>query len=179
MGTGSGVSLRTWKRTALYRLYNEANELLYIGIAFNPTRRYNQHRKTKTWWPEVARKEVCWYENRTEAEDAEDAAIRDERPRYNIDGVEEPVRVPATPVLKPSRRPLLREVGELADELIAAESQVEEIRKRLHAKIREAGDPALGKAEKSGPSAIARAGRHRYTREYVGTLLKTDEPAES
>lgn len=69
---------------------------------------------------------------------------------------------------------LLREVGELADEYIAAEAEADRIRKRLHAKIREAGDPALGEEEKSGPSAIARAARHRYTREYVGTLLKVE-----
>ena len=27
MGTGSGVSLRTWKRTALYRLYDAKDAL--------------------------------------------------------------------------------------------------------------------------------------------------------
>jgi hypothetical protein len=68
---------------------------------------------------------------------------------------------------------LLREVGELADQLVDAEANLEKIRSALHAKIREAGDPALGKAEKSGPSAIARAMGHRYTREYIGTLLKS------
>ena len=66
---------------------------------------------------------------------------------------------------------LLREVGELAKELVGAERNVEHIRVRLHAKIREAGNSALGD-EKSGPSAIARAADHRYTREYVSTLLK-------
>lgn len=67
---------------------------------------------------------------------------------------------------------LLSEVGELATALVKAEEVVAEIRAQLHAKIREAGDPALG-TDKTGPSAIARATGHRYTREYVGSLLKS------
>jgi hypothetical protein len=67
---------------------------------------------------------------------------------------------------------LLAEVGELASELMKAEEEVARIRALLHAKIREAGDkPNLG-PEYSGPSAIARAAHHRYTREYVSDLLK-------
>ncbi|MUN41478.1 hypothetical protein [Actinomadura litoris] len=72
---------------------------------------------------------------------------------------------------------LLNEVGDLAFQLIAAEAEVARIRERLHAKIREAGDPALGKDEKAGPSAISRASHHRYTREYVGNLLKNEPRA--
>lgn len=71
----------------------------------------------------------------------------------------------------------LSEVGELADRLIAAEAEVTRIREQLHAKIRETGDPALDKEDKAGPSAIARASRHRYTREYVGNLIKSPPKA--
>lgn len=73
----------------------------------------------------------------------------------------------------------LREVSELADQFIAAEAEVARIRELLHAKIREAGDPALAKEDKAGPSAIARASRHRYTREYVGNLIKNPPKADA
>lgn len=73
---------------------------------------------------------------------------------------------------------LLAEVTEEADALVRAEQELDRIRKRLHAKIRAAADPALD-TEKSGPSAIARATRHRYTREYVGTLLKGKTTADA
>ena len=67
---------------------------------------------------------------------------------------------------------LLAEVSTAASELVATERQLAEVRDRLHAAIRAAGDPALSKEDRSGPSAIARASHHRYTREYVGELLK-------
>lgn len=67
---------------------------------------------------------------------------------------------------------LLAEVSVAASELVATEKQLAVIRDRLHAAIRAAGDPALSKEDRSGPSAIARAAHHRYTREYIGELLK-------
>lgn len=67
---------------------------------------------------------------------------------------------------------LLAEVSTAASELVATERQLAEVRDRLHAAIRAAGDPSLSKEDRSGPSAIARASNHRYTREYVGEILK-------
>jgi hypothetical protein len=67
---------------------------------------------------------------------------------------------------------LLRDVGNAAHALIAAEREVDEHRRRLHEAIQAAGDPDLPVGDRSGPSAIARASHHRYTREYIGELLK-------
>lgn len=74
-------------RTALYRLFNEGRELLYVGIAFDPHRRWSQHVTDKPWWPEVFYREVAWYASRREAEGAEIAAIRGEFPKYNRVGL--------------------------------------------------------------------------------------------
>lgn len=95
MGTGDGKSLAWWKRTALYRLYDANDTLIYVGIAFNPSSRYTSHKKTKTWWPEVKRREVTWYDSRTEAAAAEIEAIRSELPLYNRNGFEPVEAAPA------------------------------------------------------------------------------------
>lgn len=70
-------------RTALYRLYDEADVLLYIGISHQPDVRFEQHAKTKEWWPQVARREVRWFDDRPTAAVAEATAIRSEDPEHN------------------------------------------------------------------------------------------------
>ena len=72
-------------RTALYRLYDERDVLLYVGITGNPETRFRQHAADKPWWPEVARKDVEWYGTRRGAEMAEVAAIKLAEPYYNRD----------------------------------------------------------------------------------------------
>lgn len=72
-----------WGRTALYRLFGDAGDLLYIGIANNPLQRWERHSMIKDWWPQVARKDVEWYATRLEAAAAEESAIQRERPKYN------------------------------------------------------------------------------------------------
>lgn len=66
---------------------------------------------------------------------------------------------------------IARELKERADALVEAQTKVAYLRELLHKSIRDAADPALG-ADKMGPSAIARATGHKYTREYVTELLK-------
>lgn len=70
-------------RTALYRLYDEAGVLLYIGISHQPDVRFEQHSKVKEWWPQVARHEVQWFDDRPAAAAAEADAIRSEDPEHN------------------------------------------------------------------------------------------------
>lgn len=72
-------------RTALYRLYDAAGRLLYIGIAKDPKRRWSQHalEKADSWWPDVASKTVEWLDSRKAAEEAELRAIEKEGPPYN------------------------------------------------------------------------------------------------
>jgi len=68
----------------LYRLFDDADALLYVGIGNRPSRRINSHRSLKRWWHQVARTEIEWHPTRTDAERAEAAAIRNEQPLYNI-----------------------------------------------------------------------------------------------
>ena len=75
------------ERTALYRLYGDDGQLLYIGISADPERRFVQHAFTKPWWREVARREVqAWFDSRHDARAAEALAIDGEKPRHNIRG---------------------------------------------------------------------------------------------
>lgn len=71
-------------RTSVYRLFNSAGEILYIGCSCKPESRWKAHRTLKTWWPEVASNTVDWYDALQEAEAAERSAILAERPKYNI-----------------------------------------------------------------------------------------------
>ena len=70
------------ERTCVYRLYDVGDRLLYIGITTDPQIRWQAH-SGRSWWPEVARKEVRWFDKRAEAEAVETAAIKAERPLHN------------------------------------------------------------------------------------------------
>lgn len=68
----------------LYRFYDEADQLLYVGVTNDPARRFSQHESDKPWWIKVASiKLQRGFANRMELEAAEIAAIEAERPRYN------------------------------------------------------------------------------------------------
>jgi prevent-host-death family protein len=71
------------ERTAVYRLYDEAGRLLYIGISYQPEVRFEQHSELKSWWADVARREIEWFDDRPTAAAAEALAIRTEDPEYN------------------------------------------------------------------------------------------------
>lgn len=68
----------------LYRLFDVDDALLYVGIAGNPGRRFEQHAKDKPWWSEVDHIGLEHYDERVDAETAERHAIRTEKPRHNI-----------------------------------------------------------------------------------------------
>lgn len=72
------------RRTAVYRFYDTDGSLLYVGVAVDPKARWYGHAQDKPWWPDVAVKEIEWFDGRSAAERAEIKAIQDERPRYNI-----------------------------------------------------------------------------------------------
>ncbi|MEV6212920.1 GIY-YIG nuclease family protein [Kitasatospora sp. NPDC051914] len=79
------------KQTALYRLFDEDGVLLYVGITADLKKRFYNHRcgngKTppKAWWPQVAEQRIEWFDDRSEAEDAESFAIVAEHPLHNQD----------------------------------------------------------------------------------------------
>ena len=58
--------------------------LLYVGITKDFGQRWKQHGASKPWWLQVERQTVDWYNTRAEALAAEEAAIKAERPRFNI-----------------------------------------------------------------------------------------------
>lgn len=70
-------------RTALYRLYDAAGHLLYVGISKFPKFRFTEHAGDKNWWHLVAEKVIEWRDSREEALRAESEAIVKERPLYN------------------------------------------------------------------------------------------------
>ncbi|MGW2865917.1 GIY-YIG nuclease family protein [Streptomyces sp. NPDC001205] len=103
-------------RTALYRLYDESEGLLYVGIAFDPRLRWKTHAREKPWWTKVHVKEIEWFLTRAEAEGAEALAIKDQRPKHNVIG-NVPVR--ALPKQRKNRRFPERSVEEMIASLEA------------------------------------------------------------
>ncbi|THA82748.1 GIY-YIG nuclease family protein [Streptomyces sp. A0592] len=85
--------------TSVYRLYDAAGYLLYIGASNDPTRRWREHRKEMFWWREVDRHERQWFPTEREADAAERAAIFIEQPRCNksLPGPILPAGVPPQP----------------------------------------------------------------------------------
>jgi len=70
--------------TTLYRFFDSAGRLLYVGISGNPGRRFHQHSGEKPWWADVDRSTMEHFATRAEAEAAEVAAIKTERPLHNV-----------------------------------------------------------------------------------------------
>lgn len=72
------------ERAAVYRLYDDGGELLYVGVADKIGRRWDQHARSQQWWPDVSRQTVEWHPDRDVALLAEEAAIKAECPKYNV-----------------------------------------------------------------------------------------------
>ncbi len=68
---------------ALYRFYDAAGSLLYIGLTVDPGTRWKTHRREKPWWLDVANISIEHFPDRASVERAERVAIQTERPRYN------------------------------------------------------------------------------------------------
>jgi predicted GIY-YIG superfamily endonuclease len=69
--------------TALYRWWDAADLLLYIGISDELSNRVNGHAKESSWMEFAARSTITRYPSRAEAAAAEVAAIKSERPLFN------------------------------------------------------------------------------------------------
>lgn len=70
-------------RTVLYRFYDRAGALLYVGISNDPHRRWAAHERDSEWWDRIAVTHTEWHASRTAAEGAEAEAIRREMPLFN------------------------------------------------------------------------------------------------
>jgi hypothetical protein len=94
--------------TALYRLYEDAGALLYVGVCGKWFARVGRHAAGKSWWDQVAKVTRQPFPSRSEALAAEATAIEQEQPRYNVNGKRRPAPpAPRTvyrmPLLPPSR----------------------------------------------------------------------------
>jgi predicted GIY-YIG superfamily endonuclease len=67
----------------IYRVFNTAGDLLYIGCSRTPCARLSVHGSSQSWAAEMARIEIVWFENEPEAKRAEAEAVRTESPRHN------------------------------------------------------------------------------------------------
>lgn len=70
-------------RTALYRHFDAADRLLYVGISDCLSKRDKQHAATAHWHHEVAYSETEWCVSRSVAVVCERQAIEKEQPKYN------------------------------------------------------------------------------------------------
>jgi predicted GIY-YIG superfamily endonuclease len=72
------------ERTAVYRLYDANEVLLYIGMSRDPDKRLEWHKATQAWGSQVCQRSVTWHATREDAALAEVTAISAERPLYNF-----------------------------------------------------------------------------------------------
>jgi excinuclease UvrABC nuclease subunit len=76
------------EEVCLYRHFDAEGVLLYVGVSLSVIHRLAGHRSRSRWFRQIARITVEWFANRGEALEAERLAIREEKPLYNIMGVE-------------------------------------------------------------------------------------------
>ena len=76
--------------TNLYRHFNEAGALLYVGISLSAVNRLSAHSQKAPWFSEIARIEIEKFDTREAAQAAEKQAIAREKPRYNVRHVPKP-----------------------------------------------------------------------------------------
>ena len=79
-------------RCALYRHFDGSGVLLYVGIAYRPHIRTEQHRALSPWFALVEDTSIEWRASRDLAAAAERQAIRDERPLFNVSGTVDKTR---------------------------------------------------------------------------------------
>jgi len=88
--------------TSLYRYFNNAGELLYVGISINAVYRLGQHKETAPWFEFIDRIEIEKFESFKLALAAEKIAIQAEKPLHNIahQGMEVDVRTIGSPSVR-------------------------------------------------------------------------------
>lgn len=70
--------------TYLYRLWDETDRLLYVGMSKSAIHRLHEHLTEQPWAEQVAKQTIDRYATREEAARAEADAIRSEAPLYNV-----------------------------------------------------------------------------------------------
>jgi predicted GIY-YIG superfamily endonuclease len=141
--------------TALYRFYDAAGRLLYVGVTGDPADRWARHAAEKPWWPDVARHAVQWLPSREAALSAEAAAITVEAPLHNVAGTprqrvattafhseeHESARHPAVAAVRAALRALER-IEDAEERALVATALLREW-PRLHGEVREVRQDAV------------------------------------
>jgi predicted GIY-YIG superfamily endonuclease len=70
--------------TYLYRLWDEHDRLLYVGISKSAIHRLHEHLTEQPWAEQVAKQTIERHQTRQEALAAETLAIKSEAPLYNV-----------------------------------------------------------------------------------------------
>jgi predicted GIY-YIG superfamily endonuclease len=68
----------------VYRHFDADDRLLYVGMSINPLRRLEQHRYRAEWFSRIAKVTIEWFDECFAASEAEIAAIKAEKPEYNV-----------------------------------------------------------------------------------------------
>lgn len=74
--------------TILYRYFDSDGDLLYVGITKNQVNRFTAHAKKSVWVSQISKATFTHFSTREAAIVAENAAIKDEKPKYNIAGTD-------------------------------------------------------------------------------------------
>lgn len=69
----------------VYRVFDAADTLLYIGCTRTPHSRFKQHKSKAAWYPKAHHAEWTAFPNFATARAAESAAICADRPLFNIE----------------------------------------------------------------------------------------------
>lgn len=86
-------------QVALYRHFDCAGKLLYVGISADVAARFRQHKTNSNWFLDVSLVTIEWFDDRHSAKLAEGKAIRSELPKCNVlKGAAEPKIRKAKPV---------------------------------------------------------------------------------
>lgn len=125
------------RRAAVYRLYDAAGTLLYIGSAYDPDARWAQHKTTKEWWSDVVSHTLAWQPSREQAFAVEAAAIRAEKPKHNQVGIG-PSKEPQ-PITAEEQRAIDEKVRQVFD-LFNAVDTIADPEARSRAQIRTAAE---------------------------------------
>ena len=71
---------------AVYFVYNDTGDVVYIGVTYDPYARIRNHANTAPWRSEIAEWSADWYLNRRDAEYVELILISEQQPIYNVAG---------------------------------------------------------------------------------------------
>ncbi|WP_372344688.1 GntR family transcriptional regulator [Streptomyces sp. KL116D] len=152
------------ERTALYRLYDGTDQLLYVGITLDPEARWERHAYWMWWWPRVARKDIRWLDTSwRDALDLERDTIRAERPAHN--GTHNHEMAPFDPLTWPDIDAPTRQKSAALAELIRSE---------ITSGRWQPGDRIPNTSDLAAASAVSKGTVERAFRELVadGSLLR-------